>query len=309
MLPLVLGRLLTGGLAVVFLVVLVQALMALAPGDPLAAVLGPTVRSLPAEEQARLRAEAGLDRPWAERALVSLGVALRGDLGRSWRSGRAVTDELRDRLAATAMLALAALPLSLALGLTIGVAAAALARSWADTVLSALVMVGSAVPVYWTALLLLSLFALTLGWLPASGGGGWKHLLLPALTLGVASAAPLARVTRAALLDALGEPHVPVAQAKGASRARVLVRHGLRNALVPIVTLAGIDLGRMLSGTVFVESVFAWPGLGRLLVDAIAARDVPLVQGVVIVAAAVVVLLSLLVDLLYVRLDPRVRYR
>jgi len=304
-----LARLGGGAIAVVLLLVLVHGLVAAAPGDPLVALLGPGVLGVSEPQRERMRSEAGLDRPWPQRAAAYLGAALRGDLGTSQRSGRPVADELRDRLPATAALAAAAVTLALALGLAAGVAAAAFARSWLDPLLTGALLVGAAVPVYWTGLLLLYAFSLALGWLPASGGGSWRHLLLPAVSLGLASAAPLARVTRAALLDALAAPHVVAARARGLSRLRVLLRHGLRNALAPVVTVAGIDLGRMLGGVVFIEAVFGWPGLGRLAVDAIVARDLALVQGIVLVTAVAVLALGLLVDLAYLRLDPRVRYR
>lgn len=303
------ARLAGGAVAVVLLLVLVHGLVAAAPGDPLVARLGPGVLGVPEAQRERMRAEAGLDRPWPQRAAAYLGAAARGDLGTSHRSGRPVADELRDRLPATALLALTAVALALALGLAVGIAAAAFARTWLDPLLTGALLLGSAVPVYWTGLLLLYAFALVLDWLPASGGGSWRHLALPAVALGLASAAPLARVTRASLLDALAEPHVVAARARGLSRRQVLWRHGLRNALAPVITVAGIDLGRMLGGVVFVEAVFGWPGLGRLAIDAIVARDLALVQGVVLVTAVAVLALNLAVDLAYLRLDPRVRYR
>ena len=304
-----LGRLASGAVAALLLTAVVNGLLSLTPGDPMVALLGPAVRNLPAEQLARLRREAGLDRSWPQHYAHFLAGAWRGDLGVSRRSGRPVAVELRERLPATAVLTLTALPLALALGLTAGVAAAAHARTWLDTLLSAAIVAVAAVPVYWTGLLLLLAFSLALGWLPSSGSGGWRHLVLPAVTLGIASAAPLARITRSSVIDALAEPHVVAARARGLSRRRVLVRHGLRNALVPVLTVAGIDLGRMLSGVVFVEAVFAWPGLGRLMVDAITARDLPLVQGIVLAGALAMLAVSLLVDLAYLRLDPRVRYR
>jgi peptide/nickel transport system permease protein len=309
MLAFLLGRLAGGAVAVVAVTAGIHALMMLSPGDPLVALYGSAVRTMPAAELARLRTEAGLDRPWPAQYAAFLAAAVRGDLGTSRRTGRPVTAELRDRLPFTALLTLVALPLAILPGLAAGLAAGARARTWLDTALTASVVVVAALPVYWTALLLMMVFSLWLGWLPSSGSGAWHHLVLPAATLGLASAAPLARVARASLLDALAEPHVVVARAKGLSARAVLLRHGLRNALVPVVTVAGMDVGRMLSGAVFVETAFGWPGVGRLMVDAIASRDLPLVQGIVIVGALTVLLLSLLVDLIYLRLDPRVRYR
>ncbi len=307
MLPFVLGRLVSGALAILAVTAVVHALVAAAPGDPLIALLGPAVTALPSAERDRLRAAHGLDRPWAEQYVAFVGRALAGDLGTSRRSGRPVAHELRDRIPATVALTAAALPLAVALGVGAGVAAAAWSRTWLDTLVTGLVVGASAVPVYLSGLVLLLVFSLVLGWLPSGGTGGTLHLVLPALTLALASAAPLARMARGSLLDALAEPHVVVATAKGLARRTVVVRHGLRNALVPLVTVVGIDLGRVLGGAVFVEAVFGWPGVGRLTVDAIVARDLPLVQGVVLLGAVVVVVLNLLVDLAYARLDPRVR--
>jgi peptide/nickel transport system permease protein len=309
MLAYLLGRLAGGAVAIVAVTAGIHALMMLAPGDPLVALYGSAVRTMPAAELARLRTEAGLDRPWPSQYAAFLAGAVRGDLGTSRRTGRPVANEVRDRLPFTVLLTLVALPLAIVPGVAVGLAAGARAGTWIDTLVSGSVVVVAAVPVYWTALLLMMVFSLRLGWLPSSGSAGWHHLVLPALTLGLASAAPLARVARASLLDALAEPHVVVARAKGLSARAVLLRHALRNALVPIVTVAGMDVGRMLSGAVFVETAFGWPGVGRLMVDAIASRDLPLVLGIVVVGAAAVLLLSLIVDLVYGRLDPRVRYR
>jgi ABC-type dipeptide/oligopeptide/nickel transport system permease component len=305
----VLGRLAGGALAVVLVSAAVHALLAWAPGDPLVALLGPAVATIPSAEQERLRAELGLDRPWAAQYAAFLGAAVRGDLGTSRRSGRPVVAELADRVPATALLTALAVPLAIALGLGAGMAAAVWARTWVDVAVTGAVVLASAVPVYLSGLLLLVAFSLALGWLPASGSGGARHLVLPVLTLALASAAPLARMARGSLLDALAAPHVVVAVAKGLPRRAVVVRHALRNAWVPVLTVAGVDVGRMLSGAVFVEAVFGWPGVGRLTVDAIVARDLPLVQGVVVLGAVVVVALNLIVDLTYARLDPRVRFR
>lgn len=309
MLAYVLGRLAGGAFAVVVVSAAMHALLALAPGDPLVALLGPAVATIPSAEQARLRAEMGLDRPWAARYGAYLGRAVRGDLGTSRRSGRPVVAELGDRVPATALLTAVAVVLALGVGLGAGVAAAVWARTWVDVVVTGTVVLASAIPVYLSGLGLLVAFSLALGWLPASGSGETRHLVLPALTLALASAAPFVRLTRGSLLDALAAPHVVVAAAKGLSRRAVVVRHALRNAWVPMLTVAAVDIGRMLSGAVFVEAVFGWPGVGRLMVDAIVARDVALVQGIVVVGAVVVVALNLIVDVTYVRLDPRVRYR
>jgi len=309
MLALVAGRLASGVLTLIVLAATIHALVAVAPGDPLVALLGPAALTVPEQEKVRMRAELGLDRAWPTQLASYLSGAVRGDLGTSRRSGRPVAAELVERFPFSLALAAAALPLATLLGIVAGTAAAARARTWVDTVITGLVVTAAAVPAYWTALLALLAFSLALGWFPSSGADSWRHLVLPAVTLAVASAAPLARVTRGAVLDALAQPHVTAAHARGLTSRSVLLRHGLRNAMLPVVTIIGLDAGRLLGGALFIEVVFAWPGLGRLMVDATLARDLPLVMGGVIVGAASVIVANLLVDLAYLRLDPRVRYR
>lgn len=299
----------SGALALLVVTAVVYALMAAAPGDPVAAVLGVRARTVTSEERERLREQLGLNAPAVERYFTYLLGVARGDLGRSYRSQRAVGAELRDRIPYSLTLAAVAAPLALLLGVAAGVIAAARSRTWLDTLISGMVALLAAVPAYITALLMMLVFALALGWVPATGSSTLAHLVLPAATLALSSAAPLARLTRSSLLDALAEPHVTAARARGLSGLTVLVRHGLRNAALPVVTVAAIDFGRLLGGAVFVEAVFGWPGLGRLLVDATAARDTPLVLGVTIVGAVSVIVLNLLADLAYLRLEPRLRYR
>ena len=309
MLTLVAGRLASGVVTLFVLTAAIHALVAIAPGDPLVALLGPAAFTVPEQEKARMRADLGLDRPWPAQVVSYLGGAVRGDLGTSRRSGRPVAAELRERFPFSLALAAAALPLATIIGLVAVTAAAARARSWVDAVVTGAVVMAAAVPTYWTALLALLAFSLVLGWFPSSGAESWRHGVLPVVTLAVASAAPLARVTRGAVLDAMSQPHVTAAHARGLAGRSLLLRHGLRNAMLPIVTVIGLDLGRVLGGALFIEVVFGWPGLGRLMVDATLARDLPLVMGGVIVAAASVIVANLLVDLAYLRLDPRVRYR
>jgi peptide/nickel transport system permease protein len=301
------GRLVAGAGAVLLVTAALHALMTLAPGDPLAALVGEGVRRLPAEEQARLRAQLGLDEPWLARYGASLATTLGGDLGTSRRSGRPVAHEIGERLPASATLVVVALPVAFLLALAAGGAAAHRPGSWRDAAVTSTVSAAAALPPYLTGLVLLLVFSLWLGLAPASGAGSLAHLVLPAATLALAVAAPWARVTRAALINALAQPHVVVARAKGLSGAPLVKRHALRPALAPLLTLAAMDAGRLLGGAVFVEAIFGWPGLGRLAVDAVGARDLPLLQGIVLVSAVAVVVLNLAADVAMARLDPRVR--
>jgi peptide/nickel transport system permease protein len=303
-----LGRL-VGTVPVLFGVTLLVFLMAwVTPGDPVVAMLGEASQGISQQGLDDLRRELGLDRPLPVQYVAYVGGLLRGDLGRSVRSRRPVLAEIRDRLPATIELALAALTIAVALGVTLGVVAAVRKRTWVDGLAIAVALVGVSVPVFWSGFVLMIVFALDLGWLPASGRGTWRHLVLPAVTVGVSSAAFIARITRGAVLEALAQDYVRTAHAKGVAPRRVVMRHALRNALLPIVTVVGLQLGGLLGGAVLTETVFAWPGVGRLLVDAIVARDLPLVQGSVLVVSLLFILVNLSVDLSYAAINPRVRY-
>jgi len=303
-----LGRI-VGTVPVLFGVTLLVFLMAwVTPGDPVVAMLGEASQGISQQGLDDLRRELGLDRPLPLQYAAYVAGLVRGDLGSSVRSRRPVLAEIRDRLPATIELALAALAIAVALGVTLGVLAAVRKRTWVDGAAIAVALVGVSVPVFWSGFLLMIVFALELGWLPASGRGSWRHLVLPAVTVGVSSAAFIARITRGAVLEALGQDYVRTARAKGLAPRRVVLRHALRNALLPIVTVVGLQLGGLLGGAVLTETVFAWPGVGRLLVDAIVARDLPLVQGSVLVVSLLFILVNLLVDLSYAAINPRVRY-
>jgi peptide/nickel transport system permease protein len=300
---------LIGTVPVLFGVTLLVFLMAwVTPGDPVVAMLGEASQGISQQGLEDLRRELGLDRPLPVQYVAYVGGLLRGDLGRSVRSRRPVLAEIRDRLPATIELALAALTIAVALGVTLGVVAAVRKRTWIDGLAIAVALVGVSVPVFWSGFVLMIVFALDLGWLPASGRGTWRHLVLPAVTVGVSSAAFIARITRGAVLEALAQDYVRTAHAKGVPPRRVVLRHALRNALLPIVTVVGLQLGGLLGGAVLTETVFAWPGVGRLLVDAIVARDLPLVQGSVLVVSLLFILVNLSVDLSYAAINPRVRY-
>lgn len=303
-----LGRL-VGTVPVLFgVTLLVFAMTWLTPGDPVVALLGESAQGITQEARDDLRRQLGLDRPWPVQYLDYVAGLARGDLGTSIRSRRPVLQEVVDRLPATAELALAGLAIAVVLGVSLGVAAAVRRRTWVDALAIAVALVGVSVPVFWSGFLLMLVFALELGWLPASGRGTWQHLVLPALTVGVSSAAFIARITRGAVLETLGQDYVRTARAKGVAARRVVVRHALRNALLPIVTVVGLQLGGLLGGAVLTETVFAWPGVGRMLVDAIVARDLPLVQGSVLTISLIFILVNLAVDLSYAAINPKVRY-
>ena len=278
----------------------------LLPGDPVMVMLGESGDS--PERVTELRAQLGLDDPIAVQYARFLGNALRGDLGRSIRSNRPVLDEIRQQAPRTLELTLAGLGVAVVLGISLGVLAAHHRNRWLDRVSVALSLVGVSMPSFWLGMLLIFLFALRLGWLPATGQGGLERLVLPALTLGVQAMAVIALVTRAKMGEVLALEYVTTARGKGVSERVLLFRHALRNALLPVVTIVGLQFGALLGGSVIIENVFARQGMGRLAVEAILNRDVPIVQGVVLVSGVIYVLINLVVDLLYATLDPRVRY-
>ena len=278
----------------------------LTPGDPVTIMLGEFAS---ASDVARLRAELGLDRPILVQYLKFLGRAVRGDLGSSIRSRRPVQEEIAERLPPTMVLALAAQVLAVCAGITAGVTAAAARRPSVDSAIVAVTLVGLSMPTFWSGLLLILLFSLTLGWLPITASGGLRALILPAVTLAAPAAAVLARVTRASVLEVLRQDYVRTARAKGVSERLVVYRHALRNALIPVLTVAALQFAGLVAGAVIVESVFSRPGLGRLAVTAILSRDFPLAQGIVLVVASMYVFLNVGVDLVYGVLDPRIRYQ
>jgi peptide/nickel transport system permease protein len=303
-----------------FLVALVAAtlivflVLEVLPGDPARIMLG--VEAQP-ESVALLRAELGLDRPAPERYVAWIGGLLHGDLGTSYTYHVPVAELVGERLAVTVPLALISTCLSFVLALVLGLYAAAHRDGPADIGIMAATQLGIAVPNFWFAILLILLFAVTLGWLPSGGFPGWgagiaaslKSLLLPALSLAVVQAAVLARITRSAVLDVLDEDFVRTARAKGNSRNRALWRHVLRNALIPVVTIMGLQFSSLLAGTIIVENVFYLPGLGRLIFQAITQHDLVVIKDVVVLLAALVIAVNFAVDLLYLAIDPRLRSR
>jgi peptide/nickel transport system permease protein len=284
---------------------LVFSLIHFVPGDPAQAMLGEGAS--PGEVSA-LRARLGLDRPLYEQYGLFLRGVAHGDLGVSLRTNRPVVASIAERVPATFELALAAMLVALVVALPLGIAAAVWRGSAIDHAAMTFALVGISVPNFWLGPLLAIVFSVQFGWLPVSGRGTLAHLVLPAITLGAALAAILARMTRTSLLDELNELYVLAARARGASRLRAVLHHAFRNSLIPIVTIIGLQLGAVLTGTIITETIFSWPGLGRLLIQSISFRDYPLVQGCILFIAVTYVAMNLLTDLVYAWLDPRIRY-
>jgi peptide/nickel transport system permease protein len=288
-------------------------IMALLPGDPALAILGPYATP---EALASLRAELGLDQPLWKRFVIWLGNVLQGDLGRSITLQRPVVDEIAERIGPTLLLAATALTLATVLGLAAGAIAAAHRRGWQDRVLTLVVLLGISMPQFWLALLLILSFSVWLGWLPVSGmfsayGGGdladlLRHLVLPASSLAVVVTGVIARLSRTAMLEELSQDYVRMARARGLTERKVVYKHAFVNMLAKMIPVIGLQAGFLLGGAVYIESVFQWPGIGRMLVDAIASRDLMLVQGGVLVMASSYVLVNLVADVVQHRLDPRI---
>ncbi|KRE28503.1 glutathione ABC transporter permease [Mycobacterium sp. Soil538] len=292
--------------------VVVFALVHLVPGDPVRIALG--TRYTP-EAYDALRSASGLDRPIVSQFFGYVGSALTGNLGVSFRNGDPVTVTLLERLPATLSLGLAGIVIALAIALPAGTYSALREGRVSDAIVRVTSQFGVSVPDFWMGILLIALFATTLGWLPTSGyrpllsdPGGWlRHIILPGLTVGVVAAAIMTRYVRAAVLEVAAMGHVRTARSKGLPPRVVTFRHTVRNALVPILTITGIQLATLLGGVIVVEVVFAWPGLGRLVYNAVAARDYPVIQGAVLLIAALFLAINLLVDVLYAVVDPRIR--
>jgi peptide/nickel transport system permease protein len=284
---------------------LVFALIHLVPGDPALAMLGEGASQA---EVLKLRQTLGLDRPLLVQYGSFLGGIARGDLGTSFRYNAPVTAQIRDRFPNTAKLALSAMLVALVVAIPLGILAAVFRGTFIDHAAMTLALAGICMPNFWLGPLLAILFAVWLGWLPVSGTGSLAHLVLPAITLGAALAAILARMTRASVLEELRELYVLAARARGLSGTRAVLRHAFRNSLIPIVTIVGLQFGAVLTGTIITETIFAWPGIGRLLIQAINFRDYPLVQGCILFISITYVAMNLITDLAYGFLDPRIRY-
>jgi ABC-type dipeptide/oligopeptide/nickel transport system permease component len=288
-----------GVLAVTFL------LLYVAPGDPVQAMVG---ERADAETLARLRAELRLDDPLHEQFGHYVGGVLRGDLGTSYITRRPIVDDLLERFPATLRLAGAAMLFAAVTGISIGIYGAWRPGSWADRIATFGAYLGISFPVYWVGLILILVFAVHLRWLPPSGSANAVYLILPAITLGMRSVAFLSRMTRAAMQEVLQSDFIRTARAKGLSQGRVVLSHGFRNALLPVVTVLGLDFGSYLTGSILTETIFSWPGVGRYVLTAIDKRDLPAIQGSILFLSLVFVMVNLLTDLLYARVDPRVAY-
>ena len=284
---------------------LVFSLIHLIPGDPAQAMLGEAASP---QDVAELRTRLGLDRPLIEQYGRFLKGVARGDLGRSMRTSQPVTTTILERMPATLELALASMLVAVAFALPLGIAAAVRRGTWVDHAAMTLSLAGVSIPNFWLGPLLALIFAVELGWLPVSGRGTLAHLVLPSISLGAALSAILARMTRATLLEELREPYVLAARARGASRTRAVLRHAFRNSLIPVITLLGLQFGAVLTGAVITETIFSWPGIGRLLIQSIGFRDYPLVQGCILLIAVSYVGVNLATDLVYGLVDPRIRY-
>jgi len=295
--------------------VVVFLIMALIPGDPATAILGAFATP---ENATKLRAELGLDRPLIEQYFTWAGNLLSGDFGRSYALNRPVLDELLERLGPTLLLAGSAMCVCVLLGLIAGLLAAVKQYTWVDQGLTLFTLIGISAPSFWLGLMAVSLFTVQLGWLPASGmytpygdeslGDLLVHLLMPAVTLGLVASSVIARLTRTSMLEQLRQDYVRTSRAKGERETAVVIRHAFRNALVGLIPVLGLQAGFVLGGAVYIETVFQWPGIGRMLVNAISTRDILLVQGGVMMVATIYVFFNLLADLIQHALDPRIQH-
>ena len=278
----------------------------LLPGDPARLAAGPDATP---ETVALVRQDLGLDKPLPEQFLRFVGGVVHGDFGRSLRTKRPVSTEIAERFAPTFWLTVVAMAWSVVVGMAIGVLSAIWRNRWPDRLGMAIAVSGISFPAFALGMLLMQIFAVQLHWLPTVGADSWRHYILPSLTLGAAVAAIRARFTRSSFVDILQEDYVRTARAKGLPESRVIMKHGLRNALIPVVTMMGLQFGFLLGGSIVVEVVFNWPGMGRLLVDAVDQRDYPVIQGLVLLFSLEFVLINLIVDLLYGVINPAIRFR
>lgn len=290
---------------VLFGVTIVTFAMLFITGDPAALLAGEDASRGDVE---RIREEMGFDRHWLVQYVDYVGRGLQGDFGVSYRQRQPVFGLVVERLPATAVLALAALALASTIAIPAGVIAATRRGSATDYLAQLFAMTGQAIPPFWLALMLMLIFAVNLRWLPVSGFEGWQSLVLPAVSLSFAPMALQMRLVRSSVLEVVRLDYVRTAYAKGQRTSVVIVKHALRNALIPVVTVVGLQLGSLMAGTVVIESIFAWPGLGRLMLNAIYAKDIPIVMAGLIVIAIIYVVINFFIDLVYVVLDPRIRY-
>ena len=275
------------------------------PGDPAQVLAGQMATP---EEIENIRHQLGLDRPIYEQYAVYMSHLVRFDLGRSARTQNPVVDEIWARLPNTLLLAVVAIALACLFGIPAGIISAVRPYSWIDYLVTMSALFGISMPVFWLGLMLVVLFAVILHWLPAGGTGSWQHVVLPSVTLASFVVAFIARMTRSTMLETLSQDFTTTARSKGLAEKVVIVKHALKNALIPIITVVGLQFGFLLGGAVLTETVFAWPGLGRLLYDSISARDYPMIQGTILIFGLLYILVNLVVDMIYAFVDPRIRY-
>ena len=275
------------------------------PGDPAQVLAGQMATP---EEIENIRHQLGLDRPIHVQYAFFLGRLALFDLGRSARTQNPVTEEIWARLPNTILLAVVAIALACLFGIPAGIVSAVRPYTWTDYVVTFSALFGISMPVFWLGLMLVVVFSVMLNWLPAGGTGSWKHVILPSLTLAALMVAFIARMTRASMIEVLSQDYTTTARSKGLKEQVVIIKHALKNALIPIITVVGLQFGLLLGGAVLTETVFAWPGLGRLIVDSILARDYPVIQGAILVFGLLYILVNLIVDLVYAYVDPRIRY-
>ncbi|MFC4421999.1 MULTISPECIES: glutathione ABC transporter permease GsiC [Cupriavidus] len=276
------------------------------PGDPARLAAGPEADQATVE---LVRKDLGLDRPMHEQFVRFFSNALQGEFGTSLRTKRPVSEEIGERFLPTLYLTLTSMAWAVVFGMTIGIGSAVFRNKWPDRLGMTLAVSGISFPAFALGMLLMEVFSVQLGWLPSIGADSWKHYILPSLTLGAAVAAVMARFTRASFIEVLQEDFVRTARAKGVRETVVVVKHTLRNAMIPVVTMMGLQFGFLLGGSILVEKVFNWPGLGRLLVDAVEMRDYPVIQAEVLLFSLEFILINLVVDLLYTVINPAIRYK
>lgn len=286
-------------------ILIVFAMVRLAPGDPAVALAGEFAS---AEELNMIRERMGLNRSLPEQFGIFVARLAQGDLGRSTRTNRLVIQDLRERFPNTLELAIAAIFIALLIGIPAGIISATRPNSILDYFVTIISLIGVSMPVFWFGLLAILYFSVQLGWFPVTGRGTLAHLVLPAITLGVSSTAIITRMTRSAMLDILNQDFVRTAKSKGLREVSIVNKHALRNALIPVITVGGLEFGSLMAGAVITETVFSWPGIGRLLVESILARDYAVVQSTVLLIAITFILINLFIDLVYGFVDPRIRY-
>jgi ABC-type dipeptide/oligopeptide/nickel transport system permease component len=305
MLQYVIKRLLSTIPVLIGISLLLFFMLRMLPGDPAQVLAGQMATQ---EDIELIRHQLGLDRPIHVQYAFFLSRLVRFDLGRSARTQKLVTEEIWARLPNTFLLAVIAITLACLFGIPAGIISAIRPYTWIDYLVTSMAIFGISMPVFWLGLMLVVVFSVILQWLPAGGTGTWRHVILPSITLAAFVVAFIARMTRSSMIEVISQDYTTTARSKGLKERVVIIKHALKNALIPIITVIGLQFGLLLGGAVLTETVFAWPGLGRLIVDSILGRDYPVIQGTILVFGLLYILVNLVVDLLYAFVDPRIRY-